>query len=219
MEHRCVALVPLFSHLQAGEQDRVESLVHRRQFRKGETVYAPGGEPVLIIVAQGKLKVYQLSENGREQLLRLVGPGEYVGQNALFGAVNGSVYVDALEDTLTCILRRSDFTNLLLEDPRLAIRILEINARIAADLETQSRFLLMEDVGTRLATYFLERCRSESSDSFTVPMKWKELAAYLGTTAETLSRKLRNFEDEGVIRRKGRHVEILDRKDLEDRAS
>jgi CRP/FNR family transcriptional regulator len=219
MEHRCVALVPLFSHLKAEEQDRVESLVHRRQFRKGETVYAPGAEPVLIIVATGKLKVYQLSESGREQLLRLVGPGEYVGQNALFGAVNGNVYVDALEDTLTCTLRRSDFTNLLLEDPRLAIRILEINARIAADLENQSRFLLMEDVGTRLATYFLDLCRSGGADSFTVSMKWKELAAYLGTTAETLSRKLKALETEGIIRRKGRHVDILDKKGLEDRAS
>ena len=219
MEHRCVSLVPLFNHLPEGEQDRIESLVHRRNFRKGETIYAPGEEPVLIIVARGKLKVYQLSESGREQLLRLVGPGEYVGQNALFGAVNGNVYVDALEDTLSCILRQSDFKNLLLKEPTLAIRILEINARIAADLENQSRFLLMEDVGTRLATYFLDLSRSGGSDSFTVSMKWKELAAYLGTTAETLSRKLKILETEGIIRRKGRHVDILNKKDLEDRAS
>ena len=219
MEHRCVSHVPLFNHLPDGEQDRIESLVHRRNFRKGETIYSPGDEPVLIIVARGKLKVYQLSDSGREQLLRLVGPGEYVGQNALFGAVNGNVYVDALEDTLTCTLRQSDFKNLLLKEPTLAIRILEINARIAADLEKQSRFLLMEDVETRLATYLLDLSGAGGQESFTVPMKWKDLAAYLGTTAETLSRKLKKLEEDGIIRRKGRKVDILDRNGLEDRAN
>ena len=219
MEHRCVSHVPLFNHLPDGEQDRIESLVHRRNFRKGETIYSPGDEPVLIIVATGKLKVYQLSDSGREQLLRLVGPGEYVGQNALFGAVNGNVYVDALEDTLTCTLRQSDFKNLLLKEPTLAIRILEINARIAADLEKQSRFLLMEDVETRLATYLLDLSGAGDQESFTVPMKWKDLAAYLGTTAETLSRKLKKLEEDGIIRRKGRKVDILDRNGLEDRAN
>ena len=219
MEHRCVSHVPLFNHLPEGEQDRIESLVHRRNFRKGETIYSPGDEPVLIIVATGKLKVYQLSDSGREQLLRLVGPGEYVGQNALFGAVNGNVYVDALEDTLTCTLRQSDFKNLLLKEPTLAIRILEINARMAADLEKQSRFLLMEDVETRLATYLLDLSDTRDQESFTVPMKWKDLAAYLGTTAETLSRKLKKLEEDGIIRRKGRKVDILDRNGLEDRAN
>ena len=219
MEHRCVSHVPLFNHLPDGEQDRIESLVHRRNFKKGETIYSPGDEPVLIIVATGKLKVYQLSDSGREQLLRLVGPGEYVGQNALFGAVNGNVYVDALEDTLTCTLRQSDFKNLLLKEPTLAIRILEINARIAADLEKQSRFLLMEDVETRLATYLLDLSGAGDQESFTVPMKWKDLAAYLGTTAETLSRKLKKLEEDGIIRRKGRKVDILDRNGLEDRAN
>lgn len=219
MEHRCVSHVPLFNHLPEGEQDRIESLVHRRNFKKGETIYSPGDEPVLIIVATGKLKVYQLSDSGREQLLRLVAPGEYVGQNALFGAVNGNVYVDALEDTLTCTLRQSDFKNLLLKEPTLAIRILEINARIAADLEKQSRFLLMEDVETRLATYLLDLSGGGDRDSFTVPMKWKDLAAYLGTTAETLSRKLKKLEEDGIIRRKGRKVDILDRNGLEARAN
>ena len=215
MEHRCVSLVPLFNHLPEEEQAHIEALVHRRTFRKGETLYSPAEEPLLLIVAQGKLKVYQLTDSGREQLLRMVGPGDYEGENALFGAVNENIYVEAMEDTLACTLRKDDFTRLLLNQPALALKLLEINAQRAAALESQSRFLLMEEVEERLATYLMDVRQKEGfRQIFTIPMKWKDLAAYLGTTPETLSRKLKKWEQQGIIGREGKKLELKDEERL-----
>lgn len=73
-EHHCVSIVPLFNHLTEEEQNQVESLILHRHFRKGETVWQPGEDPLLIIVAEGSMKVYMLSGSGREQLLRLLTP-------------------------------------------------------------------------------------------------------------------------------------------------
>lgn len=85
-EHHCTSIVPLFNHLSEEEQDKIESLVIHRHFNKGETVWQPGDDPLLIIVASGSMKVYMIAGNGREQLLRLLTPGSYEGANALLGA-------------------------------------------------------------------------------------------------------------------------------------
>lgn len=143
-EHHCVSIVPLFNHLTEEEQNQVESLILHRHFRKGETVWQPGEDPLLIIVAKGSMKVYMLSGSGREQLLRLLTPGSYEGVNALLGARAQSIYIDTLEETDACLLRKTDFSALLLKTPSLALKLLEMNAQRMADTENQTRFLMME---------------------------------------------------------------------------
>ena len=54
-EHHCTSIVPLFNHLSEEEQDKIESLVIHRHFNKGETVWQPGDDPLLIIVASGSM--------------------------------------------------------------------------------------------------------------------------------------------------------------------
>ena len=132
-EHHCTSIVPLFNHLSEEEQDKIESLVIHCHFNKGETVWQPGDEPLLIIVASGSMKVYMIAGNGREQLLRLLSPGSYEGANALLGARAQDLFIDTLEATDACLLRKSDFTALLEKTPKLALKLLEINAQRMAD--------------------------------------------------------------------------------------
>ena len=192
-EHHCTSIVPLFNHLSEEEQDKIESLVIHCHFNKGETVWQPGDEPLLIIVASGSMKVYMIAGNGREQLLRLLTPGSYEGANALLGARAQDLFIDTLEATDACLLRKSDFTALLEKTPKLALKLLEINAQRMADTENQTRFLMMERVETRLS-------------------------AYLGTTPETLSRKLHLLEETNLISRKGKKIHIADRDGLKQMA-
>lgn len=213
-EHHCVSIVPLFNHLTEEEQNQVESLILHRHFRKGETVWQPGEDPLLIIVAKGSMKVYMLSGSGREQLLRLLTPGSYEGVNALLGARAQSIYIDTLEETDACLLRKTDFNALLLKTPSLALKLLEMNAQRMADTENQTRFLMMEKVETRLASYLTALSNENEKDTVEIPMKMKDLSAYLGTTPETLSRKLHLLEEKNIIRRKGKKIGIMDRKKL-----
>lgn len=182
-EHHCVSIVPLFNHLTEEEQNQVESLILHRHFRKGETVWQPGEDPLLIIVAKGSMKVYMLSGSGREQLLR-----------------------------------KTDFNALLLKTPSLALKLLEMNAQRMADTENQTRFLMMEKVETRLASYLTALSNENEKDTVEIHMKMKDLSAYLGTTPETLSRKLHLLEEKNIIRRKGKKIEIMDREKLREMA-
>ena len=218
-EHHCVSIVPLFNHLTEEEQNQVESLILHRHFRKGETVWQPGEDPLLIIVAKGSMKVYMLSGSGREQLLRLLTPGSYEGVNALLGARAQSIYIDTLEETDACLLRKTDFNALLLKTPSLALKLLEMNAQRMADTENQTRFLMMERVETRLSAYLLSLyLLSGGAADLEIPMKMKDLSAYLGTTPETLSRKLHLLEETNLISRKGKKIHITDREELKQMA-
>lgn len=215
-DHLCVNLVPLFNHLEFEDQKRINDVVKSRLFRKGEQITTPDGEPQLIIVAKGSMKVYQLSVSGREQLLRVVEPGGYEGESLLFGVQNDNLFSEALEETKVCMLQQQDFQKLLLAYPQLSLKLLEINAAKMAQVEQQTRFLMMEKVEERLATYLLDLYKVAQNPMVKIPMKMKELAAFLGTTPETLSRKFKLLEQRQLIHREGYLVTIEDLDELEN---
>lgn len=215
-KHLCVSLVPLFNHLDIEDQRKVNGLTRHRVVAKGEQIFSPDGEAQLVILARGALKVYQLSASGKEQLLRIVEPGGYEGENQLFGAANTASFGEALVPSEVCVLRQTDFTKLLEEYPKIALKLLKINAEKSLRTEQQTQFLAMEKVEERLAAYLLDLSLVANSETITLPMKMKELAAFLGTTPETLSRKFKLLEAQGLIVRDKKQITILDQDGLED---
>ncbi|RZI48377.1 Crp/Fnr family transcriptional regulator [Lactococcus kimchii] len=213
--HHCITLVPLFSELTADELAQVEKIVQHQKVKKGEVVIQPEAEPVLTIVARGSLKIYQISSTGKEQLLRVVESGGYEGENAIFGAVNANLFGEALSDSTICFVRKSDFTQLLLSRPELALRLLEMNAIKQSKTEQQAKFLMMESIEMRLANYLLDLAKVSEEPYLQIPMSLKDLAAFIGTTPETISRKLRIFEDEGLVEHYGKSFKILDAERLQ----
>ena len=152
----------------------------------------------------------------KEQLLRVVEPGGYEGENQLFGAKNDILFGEALEKTELCVLRQEDFQNILLEHPQISLKLLEINAQKSVSAEQQAQFLMMEKVEERLATYLINLSKSQNSLTFKLPLLLKELAAFLGTTPETLSRKFKLLEDERYLSRNNRIITIINEDALED---
>ena len=202
-EHHCVQLVPLFGLLSESELVQVEQVVNHKIFEKGETVISPFAVPQLAIVAHGTLKIYQLS-------------GGYAGEDALFGVMNDNLYGETLEETQICFLRQQDFKNLLLKYPELSLKLLETTVRRAAEMQYQAQFLMMEDVESRIANYLLQLVKVVDSNSVMIPMKMKDLATFIGTTPETISRKFKILEEKGFIERRGKIIKILDIDSLED---
>ena len=98
-DHLCVTVVPLFNHLSLEEQRLINQVAFNKVFEKGEQIITPDSEDRLVIVARGSMKVYQLSSNGKEQLLRIVEPGGYEGENRLFGANSHHLFAEALQQT------------------------------------------------------------------------------------------------------------------------
>lgn len=208
VQHLCVTLVPLFNYLSEDEQIKINRLAQHKQFKKNEIVFRPGDEN-LDIVALGSMKVFQLSTNGDEQLLRVVEPGGYEGENQLFGIKNESLFGETLETTEICRLSKQAFDQVMLRNPQIALKLFELSAQKMIQVEKQAQILSMERVEERLANYLLDLSKVANDYRFSLPMKMIDIARYIGTTPETLSRKFRFLEDNRLIKRSGRKIIIL----------
>lgn len=215
-QHICAELVPIFSHLDHDSLLKISALTHHEKITKGQQVISPTGQKRLVILASGSIKVYQLSAAGKEQLLRIMEPGDFEGEKLLFTNQEEQVYGEALQDSVICTLPRAPFQELLLTYPEISLKLLEVTANKMIKLEQQANLMNIDSVESRLVTYLLALVKVSETLTVKIPMKLKELATYIGTTPETLSRQLKQLEQRQLIKRQGRRVEILDYERLED---
>ena len=183
-------------------------------YKMGDIIYYAGEESdSLYIVGRGKIRMYRLSESGKEQLVRILSPGDFTGELALFNQSIHDSYAEAMEKTNVCTIKGSDIQKILLKYPSIALKILGEFSRRLEKSEKQTTLFATEKVERRIAIFLSEYIDNNEGESMevTLPMSKKDLASYLGTTPETISRKLRSLEDEGYIKQKsGRKIEILD---------
>ena len=212
-KHLCVAGVPLFNHLPLEDQQVVDRYITHFKYKKGEEVFNPEDNK-MIIIDQGRVKVYQLAVNGQEHLIRIDQIGDYEGEMRLLTNSAEDLYGKALEDTIICSLSKSDFDSLLLDYPQIAIRLLELNAQKMMQLEMKINYLSKEKIEARLALYLTDQIQKFGKNNFNLNMKMKDLATFLGTTPESLSRTWRLFEKNRIIERNKKQVKIIDKAQL-----
>lgn len=210
--HECVQLVPIFSELAADQLDTIEKIVRHHHYQAGETLFsAADALDQLMIVANGQVKVYQLAANGREQLLYLLQTGDIDGEAALFENQQRTSFAEALVPTDVCSIRREDFQALMQQYPSISIKVLNVFGKRLTQLERQTTSTATESVEARLANYLTETAAALKTNTFKLPIKKKDLATFLGTTPETISRKLTLFEQQGLITQQaGKVIKIND---------
>lgn len=213
----CISVVPIFNHLEKEQMEEIMGVTKSTSFKKGEIIYREGDtSDSLYIVSSGKVRIYRLSESGKMQLVRILHPGDFTGELALFRESVHESYAEAMNETNVCMISRIDLQEFLVKYPTISLRILmEFSTRLEISEKQTTRFAT-EKVETRLALFLAECVESENNSmEIVLPMNKKDLASYLGTTPETISRKLAELEDNGYIKQKeGKKIEILDLEEL-----
>ncbi|MHA6251962.1 Crp/Fnr family transcriptional regulator [Oceanobacillus sp. CAU 1775] len=218
INHLCVAKVPFFNHLDYDEMMKITMKSTHKNFKKGEIIIHDG-DPLdyLYIVHQGRVKIYQIFSSGKEQLLRILDPGEFLGEMALFTKKDMDSYAEAMEKTQICAIHRDDMQDLMNEYPTIAIKILEQFSNRLDMTEKLVGELSSKDVEMRTATYLVELAEKSEVSEIVLPMSKKELASFLGTTQETISRRLSTFQSKGWIEQIGhRNINILNMEALKE---
>src|SRR4051812_38585875 len=112
----CIALVPIFNHLEKEQMNEIMLTAQSVIYKRGEVIYKAGDQSdSLYIVNRGKIKIYRLSESGKEQLVRILNPGDFTGELALFSEALHESYAEAMSETQVCLIKRSDLQEFLLK--------------------------------------------------------------------------------------------------------
>lgn len=212
-EHKtCVAIVPIFSGLSIEEQLDVASFATPTRVGRGEIIHAAGDDvSQLMVVHRGRVRITHLLPNGREQLLRVLEPGDFVGEGAFLSGERPDHFASALSETEMCLFQHRDLAELVRRHPGIALRMLRVLSLRLTEAERRVTALTSGDVESRLASYLLELPTQGRGTRVRLPLAKKDVASFLGTTPETLSRRLAQFTAAGLIRPEGaRDIALLD---------
>lgn len=196
----CVSKVPLFADLSAADRRWIAEVAVTRHYDRGEQVHRPGERSGLRIVHRGRVKMHRANESGNEQLLRVLFPGDFLGETTLLTGRPVDSWAVALDASEVCVVGGREIRRLLHERPEVALRMLSTLAARLDDAEQQLASITGASVGRRLAGHLLELAEETGSPAVRLPSTKKDLASYLGTTPETLSRRLGAMQDAGVLR-------------------
>jgi CRP/FNR family transcriptional regulator, dissimilatory nitrate respiration regulator len=217
-----LAKIALFEGLQPQALDRVAGIAVARRYVAGQRIFSEGdaGEGFHVVV-EGRVKIFKLSPDGKEQILHVWERGEPFGEVAALEAKPFPAHAAALEATTTASISRAGLMELMRQSPDFALELVgELAARLrrfAALVESLS----LHEVPARLASYLQlldERCGG--TGDVQLDLAKGQLANVLGTSPETVSRILTRLVRDGVLATAGRHgYKVLDRRALVDIAA
>ena len=213
---KLISGMPLFAGLSKAQYEALARIGVRRSCRKGERLFSEGDEGTgFYMVVTGRVKIFKVSVDGKEQILHLFGPGESFGEVSVF--TGQGFPADAVTSVQTVLLffPRAAFSALIQKDPTLALNMLaQLSGRLrhfAGLIEDLS----LKEVPGRLAKYLLYLSDGKGDGEVALDVSKGQLASLLGTIPETLSRILARMHRQGVIRLRGSQIRILDRPGIE----
>lgn len=208
----CVSRVPIFNHLPVQALAVIADKASMKSYERGQFVHRAGdASGQLFIVHRGKVKVYRLSDTGKEQLVRILEAGDFAGELALFSFSDHDSYAEAMQPSEVCTIHRAELRELLLQYPDIGLHVLAELSRRLETSERQTAAIATASINARLGQYLARQAEQANTCSFSLPMSRKHLASFLGTTPETISRRLGEFEEAGWILQSGpRKITILD---------
>lgn len=119
----CIRLVPIFNHLEDSAMNYIAEKAHTKQYQKGEFLFrSQEKEDTLYIINRGKIRIYRLADSGKEQLVRILNPGDFTGEWTLFNpdAVHEE-YAEATRDTVVCMIQQKDVQDFLEQYPAISV--------------------------------------------------------------------------------------------------
>lgn len=222
-EQKCSQIL---SDLSKDKLKNLRRMMKSLNYRPGETLFQEGTTAFgVYIVCKGIVKLVKYSMDGKEQILKLIGPGEILGEKTM---LDGSVYTafaQSLTDTHTKFIDRAAFMTFLKKNPQVSLKIMEKLSRELKGFQTKLLEVAYTSSSSRLARLLLELGKKfghENGGGKTVientELRRSDFAGMIGISTETAIRALSEFRKRNLISLHGRKIEILNEETLKDMA-
>lgn len=208
--------IPFFAQLEPAELAALAEAVIIARYRRNQVLFVEG-EPShsLYFICSGRVKVYRISSDGREQILHLLGDGDPIAVVPFFDGGTYPANAEVLADAEIAFVRFEDFERIARANPSILLRMLRVLAQRLRRAQDEIASLAMKSVAGRLAARLLDlagRHGKPGPDGVEVDLQLsrQELGNLIGASREATTRLLQQFQREGVIRIDGSRVTILD---------
>jgi CRP/FNR family transcriptional regulator, dissimilatory nitrate respiration regulator len=206
-----LAGVKLFEGLPREQLASLAEITVLKKFKTGDILFEAGQPGThFYAVVSGKVRVYRSAPSGKEQILHVFGPGEAFAEVPVFEGKTYPASAQTLEDSLMVSITRKGFVEVLRREPELALGVMALLSGRLRSFVTQIAQLSLKEVPERLAGYLLLLRASQNTDELVLDLPKGQIAAYLGTIPETLSRALKKLADQGLVKISGNRVRVLD---------
>ena len=211
-----ISAAPLFGGLPDEQLHKIRKIAVSKHFNKGETVFSEGDPGNgFYVIAEGLVKIYKVSSEGKEQILHIFGAGEPFGEVPVFTGQPFPANAEAIAKSHFLFFPRAAFVDLITGNPSLALSMLAVLSMRLRQFTVQIENLSLKEVPGRLASYLLYLADEQEKDDFVrLNISKSQLAGLLGTIPETLSRMFAKMTDMKLIEVEGRNIKLLDRSGL-----
>ena len=213
--------VPLFAGLTERELGLLADHALSREYQPGEMIFSEGDTcEGLYIVQTGKVKIFNTSPTGREQVLLIEKAGNSLAELPVFDGGNYPASTAAVGKCTLLFISKKDFRALCLERPEVSLKVLKVVSSRLRQLVGIIEELSFTTVRNRLASWLLQQASAKGQKTprgieLTLSVNNQELAFQIGTVRELVSRNLSHFQSAGILKIEGRTVIIPDLSALE----
>jgi len=215
-----ISTIPLFNGLPDDQLEAIKKIAIEKQINKGEMVVSEGDEGKgFFVIVEGRVKVFKVSAEGKEQILHIFGPGQPFGEVPVFAGQRFPASAQAIDKARVLFFPRATIMDLITANPSLALNMLAEMSKKLRLFAMQIENLSLKEMPARLASYLIHLADEQGQEkSVTLKISKGQLASILGTIPETLSRIFAKLSGNNLIRVEGKEITLLDRSGLEDLA-
>ena len=210
----CIERVPIFGSLSQDEMGEIAAITKAQSFDKGQIIYMAGDQGgKLYVLHCGQVKISRLNAEGKEQVIRVLGPGEFMGELSLLSSLPMTDHAETLAPSTMCLIEGARLKELMKKYPSIAFKVMEELSERLEQAEKLIQTINLNTVEQRLAEALLTL--SDGRNEVVLKMTKGDFASQLGMSQETLSRKLAAFQTAGLVGLTGqRKISILNREGL-----
>lgn len=208
--------VPYFAELEPALLAELAREARDRAYRRGEVILLEGAPcKGLHFVVSGRVKVYKVSGDGKEHVLRILGPGRSFNDVPVFDGGPNPASVAALEPSRVAYLPKARVAALIERHPEVASAVIRVLASRLRALTVVVEDLALRSVVARVAKLLLDCVRGqptlvEGAEAACARLTQQEIAAMTGSVREVVQRALKTLERDGVVRLERARVLVVD---------
>jgi CRP/FNR family transcriptional regulator, dissimilatory nitrate respiration regulator len=204
--------IALFSRLTEDDLAKISAISSRHYFGKEEIIFYEGDKASgFYMVEEGKVKIFKLSFEGKEQILHIYDSGNAFGEVPVFAGKQFPASAMSLEKSSIIYFPRDKFVHLISITPELSMNFLADLASRLREFTVQIENLTLKEVPARLSAYFITLSQEQNNQKeITLPISRVQLSNLIGTRPETVSRVLKKMMKASLIKVQGRTILIKD---------